>query len=102
MFHSQRRVDQVIMFFCFALFPKDQAFYLLVVICSSIYITSLTLMVYEVLPLYMIKYPEVKSPTCDGPVFMFAYPNDMIMLQAAFDATIFLLIFYTDKNSHLS
>ena len=40
-FDSQRRVDQLIFYTCFVLFPRDQSFYLLLVICCSIMLVSL-------------------------------------------------------------
>lgn len=81
----------------FALFPRDQSFYVLLVISSSLYLNTMVKIIYHEPHLYVIN-PGIKAPFCSHVSGLaFSFPSYPCMLQVCFDFSMYLIVFHTNK-----
>ena len=108
--YNQKKTDSLVFLIFFVLFPRDQSFYVLFVINVAGILTVLLKIWYQRPQIYY--NPEVNSGDTSSHIhsaycghhsdMSFGWPADSILLQAAFDWTMFFTVFYTGKNSNLS
>lgn len=83
----------------FVLFPRDQSFYILLVIGSSLYINNFFKLYYHDPHMYFVN-DDIIPPFCGHVSGMaFSFPSYPCMLQVAMDFSIYLIIFHTDKKT---
>ena len=102
-YYDQEIVDMLLFMLFYVLFPRDQSFYLLVVINVCSYLNVLTKTVYHQPHLYYFPDIKINAPFC-GHIsgLSFGFPSMPLMLQMCIDSSMFLTIFYTSKNSNLT
>ena len=102
-YYDQHTADMIVFVIFFVLFPRDQSFYILTVICLCTYLNTWLKMIYQEPHLYYTYYPYVNAAFC-GHVsgLSFGYPSYPIMLQVCVDSSLYLTLFHTSKNSNLT
>jgi hypothetical protein len=104
-YYTQSATNLTICVLFFVLFPRDQAFYILMVLVVAIYFDDVLNMLFAI-PCNFIYYgkpvPEhIDSRNVDE-VLRYAFPLSDLFIQVIFDTNIYLTAFHTSKFSHLS
>lgn len=95
---DERVVDQIVFVLFFALFSRDQSFYLLAVITSCLYVTLFAEVATRAPHAYFVD-KELKSPTCGHASGLgFGFPEYPVMLCVCFGVTMFLTVFNTSTG----
>ena len=92
---DQHIVDMIMFVLFFVLFPRDQSFYVLLVIASSLYMNTFVKIFYHEPHLYVINH-DIKAPFCSHVSGLaFSFPSYPCMLQVCFDFSMYLIVFHT-------
>lgn len=92
---DERVVDQGVFVLFFALFSRDQSFYLLAVITSCLYLAVFAKLAVRAPHAYYVD-EHLEAPFCSHASGLgFGYPAYPVMLAVCFDVTMYLTVFHT-------
>lgn len=104
--YRQLRFDLYVAVIFFAVFPRDQAFYVILVLSTSIYFDSvLNLMFSYPTNFFLFGLEDLSSHINKDNItriYQYGFPLSQLFVQIIFDVNIFLTMFYTNKNSNLT
>ena len=103
--YRQLKLDLIVSVVFFALFPRDQAFYVILVLSSGIYFDNILNLMFSYPTNYFEYDLHVSQHITEknlSKIFQYGFPVSNLFIQIIFDVNIYLTMFHTNKNSNLS